>query len=509
MNNNLLQYFDQTVTNNANKVAVNERNNDTTFLELQSKAVVIANEILKLTKVRNKPIAIFIPKSTELIIADIGVMYASNIFMNLDVNTPIDRLKNIFQLINPEVLISDTKNLDTLINHFDRSKIVLIDKLNYDLPIDRSFIDTRLLKQIDLDPWCIINTSGSTGTPKGVTLSHRNYLNYTTWSINEFNFNGSEILGVLSPPYFDHFNFEMCLMMIKGSTLVLLDNSMAAFPLKLLEVLDQKKINFIFWVPTIMVNIANLDLLPSFNLSELRMIWFAGEVFPTKQFNYWRNKFPNSTFVNLYGPTEITVDCTFYKVNRILKDSEPIPIGYACKNTDVFILTEGNVLPAKGNEGELCVRGTSLALGYYNNWQKTQEVFIQNPLNKNYPELIYRTGDIVYINEFDEIVYKGRKDGYIKHLGYRIELGEIEHVIVNVLQLVKNCCVVYNTAKKEITTIYESHDHIEDSEFRRKLRDHFPKYMIPSKYIRMNELPRNTNGKIDRLSLKNSVNEKQ
>jgi amino acid adenylation domain-containing protein len=424
----------------------------------------------------------------------------------LDVNTPSDRLHNIFQLINPEILITNNKNLDYVNKYFDQSKIILIDNINYNIPTDRSFIDSRLFKQIDVDPWCIINTSGSTGTPKGVTLSHRNYLNYTTWAINEFNFNGSEILGVLSPPYFDHFNFEMCLMMFKSSTLVLLDNSMAAFPIKLLEVLAEKNVNFIFWVPTIMVNIANLDLLSSFNLSELKMIWFAGEVFPTKQFNYWRNKFPQSTFVNLYGPTEITVDCTFYKVNRILKDSEPIPIGHACKNTDVFILTEDNKFAENGNEGELCVRGTSLALGYYNNWIKTQEVFIQNPLNENYPELIYRTGDIVYVNEYDEIIFKGRKDGYIKHLGYRIELGEIEHVIVNVLQMVKNCCVVYHIAKKEITTIYESQEEITDGEFRKRLLQHFPKYMIPTKYIKMAELPRNKNGKIDRLALNNNVN---
>lgn len=504
---NFLQYFEQTVARNPNKVAVNERDSDITFIELQSRAIIIANEILKLTYFRNKPVAIFIPKSTELIMADLGVMYSSNIFMNLDVNTPLDRLNNILQSINPEVLITDSKHLDSFIKNFDNSKIILLDQLKFSIPIDRFLIDSRLSKQIDLDPWCIINTSGSTGTPKGVTLSHRNYLNYTMWAINEFNFDGSEILGVLSPPYFDHFNFEICLMMFKGSTLVLLDNSMAAFPIKLLELLANKNVNFIFWVPTIMVNIANLDLFSTINLSELKMIWFAGEVFPTKQFNYWRSKFPQSTFVNLYGPTEITVDCTFYKVNRILKDSEPIPIGNACRNTDVLILTEDNKFAENGNDGELCVRGTSLSLGYYNNWKKTQDVFIQNPLNKNYPELIYRTGDIVYVNEFNEVIYKGRKDGYIKHLGYRIELGEIEHAIVNVLQMVKNCCVVYHSAKKEITTIYESHEDIAEAEFRKRLLQHFPKYMIPLKYIRMDELPRNTNGKIDRLALKNSVNE--
>ena len=155
-----------------------------------------------------------------------------------------------------------------------------------------------------------------------------------------------------------------------------------------------------------------------------------------------------------------------------------------------------------GEDGELCVRGTSLAMGYYNNPEKTQAAFVQNPLNKYYPEIIYRTGDIVCKNKNGEIMFKGRKDTLIKHLGYRIELGEIEHIIVSVLKIVDNVCVMYDKVKKEIVCVYENESEISMADFRKKIGDELPKYMLPTKYIHTENMPRNTNGKIDRQLLK-------
>jgi acyl-coenzyme A synthetase/AMP-(fatty) acid ligase len=296
------------------------------------------------------------------------------------------------------------------------------------------------------------------------------------------------------------------MLMAKGSTIVLLPDALAAFPAKLLNIMQDKNVSFIFWVPTIMVNIANMDLLSKISLPKLATVWFAGEVFPTKPFKYWKSHLLNTKFVNLYGPIEITLDCTYYIVEKELEDDEPIPIGYPCRNTDILILNEINQRAIINEEGELCVRGTSLAMGYYNNPEKTALAFVQNPLNSSYPEIIYRTGDLVYTNEMGEIIFKGRKDSLVKHLGYRIELGEIEHVIINTLKLVENGCVVYNFNNKEVTLFYESKNQLSIPEMKKAIGEVFPKYMVPTVYLQMSELPRNTNGKIDRLLLSNKVN---
>ena len=314
-------------------------------------------------------------------------------------------------------------------------------------------------------------------------------------------------MGSLSPIVFDIYSFELCMLMAKASTLVVLPAHLAAFPAKILEVLEQHKVNFLFWVPTIMVNIANMDLLSAFKLESLKTVWFAGEVFPTKQYNYWHHHLPQTTFANLYGPIEITLDCTYYIINKEILDEEPLPIGYPCRNTDILVLDDEDRLVKEANvEGELCVRGTSLAMGYYNNPEKTAAAFVQNPLNKAYPEVIYRTGDIVCYSEEGLIMFKGRKDNIVKHQGYRTDLGEIEHVIINTLKLVKNGCIVYNQAEKQITLFYEAEEEVPVTEFRLSIGKVLPKYMIPTAYHRLEQLQRNANGKIDRLFYKKQVN---
>ena len=506
MQKNILEYFFKTVEKCQSKIAVIEGDKTITFDDLDRKAQVLANCIIDKKNVSNMPIAVFLPKSIESVVANIAITYSFNIYMNIDVKSPQERIKNIFDLIKPALVITNSANLKSLNGAVENDKVLLIEKIDFNQEPNRALLFSRMDLQIDTDPLCIINTSGSTGTPKGVVLNHRSFIEFTEVSIELFKFSNQEIIGSLSPLVFDIYSFELCLLMSKGSTLLLIPDQLSAFPIKILELLKQHQISFIFWVPTIMVNIANMNLLEVVQLPDLKIVWFAGEVFPTKQFNYWKRMLSHTLFANLYGPIEITLDCTYFIVNREIADNEPLPIGIPYRNTDILILNDKDELIKEGEEGELCVRGTSLAMGYYNNPEKTAAAFVQNPLNRSYPEVIYRTGDVVAKNDFGEIVFKGRKDSLVKHLGYRIELGEIEHVIVNTLKIVKNCCVVYQTARKEITLFYESETEISPAEFRKQIAGILPKYMIPTIYIRMDEMPRNTNGKIDRLMLKNQIN---
>lgn len=506
MKRNLIEYFFETVNKNPEKIALIDGENQISFLQLKNYSFTLAHTIIRSKQIINKPIAVFLPKNTQSVISNMAITISGNIYMNLDIKTPIDRIDNILKLVKPELLITNNSGQSLLGATFSEKLIINLDLIDLETTDSSDILFERLDKLIDADPYCIINTSGSTGTPKGVVLNHRSFIDFIEVSDEIFKFSQSEIIGSLSPLVFDIYSFELCMLMAKGSTIVLIPDTFAAFPVKIIELLNYQNVSFIFWVPTIMVNIANMNLLAGTNLSNLKLVWFAGEVFPTKQFNYWRKTLPNTLFANLYGPIEITLDCTYYIIDREFNDDEPLPIGIPYRNTDILILNDLD-LPIEGDEeGELCVRGTSLAMGYYNNPEKTAAAFVQNPLNNSYPEVIYRTGDIVSKNKYGEIVFKGRKDSLIKHLGYRIELGEIEHVVVNTLKLARNACVVYQFAKKEITLFYEAKDELNPKFLREQLSQKLPKYMIPSVYHRLSEMPRNTNGKIDRLFLKHQIN---
>lgn len=505
---NLIELFEESVRKYPQKVAVIDKDREIIFSDLREQAITLAQKIIYGSACQNKPIAVFLDKSIESVYSDLGIIYSGNFYMNLDIKTPAERISNILKLVAPRYIISTSKQIKSIEAIIpDTIDVILLDTDETKVCLDAGYVLDRLSTIIDTDPSCIINTSGSTGTPKGVVLNHKSFFDFVEWAIDTFKFEDDLVMGSLSPIVFDIYSFELCMLMAKASTLVVLPGNLAAFPAKILELLEMHKVNFIFWVPTIMVNIANMDLLNTYKLDSLKTVWFAGEVFPTKQFNYWHRHLPQTTFANLYGPIEITLDCTYYIIDKEIPDEQPLPIGYACRNTDIIILDADDKAVKEPNvEGELCVRGTSLAMGYYNNPEKTAAAFVQNPLNKAYPEWIYRTGDIVCYDEEGLIMFKGRKDNIVKHMGYRTDLGEIEHVIINTLKLVKNGCIVYNQTAKEITLFYEAEQEIPASEFRKKIGQTLPKYMIPTVYNHLELLQRNTNGKIDRLYYKNLVN---
>ena len=505
---NLIELFEETVKRYPQKVAVIDKDREITFSALHQQSLRLASRLISMGIAQNKPVGVFLDKSIESVYANLGILYAGDFYMNLDIKTPAERIRNIIQLVEPAAIISTTRQIKPIEGIIpSTTQVILLDEADETADVDATAILRRLSTIIDTDPSCIINTSGSTGTPKGVVLNHKSFFDFIEWAIDTFHFGDDLVMGSLSPIVFDIYSFELCMLMAKASTLVVLPAHLAAFPAKILEVLEQHKVNFLFWVPTIMVNIANMDLLSAFKLESLKTVWFAGEVFPTKQYNYWHHHLPQTTFANLYGPIEITLDCTYYIINKEIPDEEPLPIGYPCRNTDILVLDDEDRLVKEANvEGELCVRGTSLAMGYYNNPEKTAAAFVQNPLNKAYPELIYRTGDIVCYSEEGLIMFKGRKDNIVKHQGYRTDLGEIEHVIINTLKLVKNGCIVYNQAEKQITLFYEAEEEVPVTEFRLSIGKVLPKYMIPTAYHRLEQLQRNANGKIDRLFYKKQVN---
>ena len=503
MQMNVVEYLERgALQTSPGKTAIVDGPNRYTFADVERRAKRCATVLLERTASRCSVIAVYLPKGAATIFADLGIIYSGNIYSNLDVKSPAQRVKNILGNLQPAIVIT-SKALQASVVGFgvEPRSVLLVEELFEDtIAVNQAAITARLEQVIDTDPLCIINTSGSTGIPKGVVMHHRSVIEFMAWVFERLALDGSEVIGSLSPFYFDIYTLELYLALAKGSTIVIIPDELPTFPAKLVAFLAEQKISFIFWVPTIMVNIANLGLLDAADLGALNKVFFAGEVFPTKHLNLWRKRLPGAMFVNLYGPIEITVDCTYFVIDRELKDDEPLPIGFPCRNTDILILDEHDQLAADSQPGELCVRGSSLALGYWNDPEKTAKAFVQNPLNKHYPELIYRTGDVVSRNDRGEIMFLGRKDFQIKHLGYRIELGEIEHVVTST-GLVDNACVLYHRERKEITLFFEAKEQVQPATIRQGLATVLPKYMLPTVFRQMETLPRNPNGKIDRNGL--------
>ena len=504
MKTNVLQYAELGAwANSPDATAIEFLDQSCSFRELQSRSLQVAAAICRCSTAVNKPVCVYLPRGIETIAADLGILASRNCYSNLDVRSPLPRTLAILKNLAPHVIITSKNLAESLLAlQIPSSSLLFIeDCLNSEATTDDiAELQRRRHASLDVDPACIINTSGSTGIPKSVVMNHRNIIDFIDWTLEEFPFSPTDRFACLSPLYFDIYTLELYSALASGATLCLIPDTLSGFPAKLVEFLHRQKISFLFWVPSVMVAIANLGLLEKFQLSGLKRVFFAGEVFPTRQFNIWKKNLPETEFVNLYGPIEITVDCTFFRINRPLSDDEPIPIGFPCKNTEILILDEQNQPVNTGELGELCVKGSSLAMGYWNDPQRTAQAFTQNPLHNHYPEIIYRTGDVASINTRGEILFHGRRDYQIKHSGYRIELGEIENAAA-ATGLTQQACAVYDSARSEIVLYYSNPAPVDPHILRSKLLTLIPKYMLPNSLRFLPELPRNPNGKIDRLQL--------
>ena len=501
---NVTEYLDKTVQLFPHKIAVDDIHKSLTFSQIQKQARALSGLIIE-QGLLSAPIAVCMQRGCDMVVGFAAISYSGNFYVPIDMKSPDSRIKNIFDSLHAKAVITNKANYDRLKSFFDETIIMIenAESIEPDASLEK-LIRSQQERVIDTDPVYAIFTSGSTGNPKGVVISHRGVIDYINWAISTFSVNEKTIIANQAPFYFDNSTLDLYLMFSTGATLVIVPEEYYAFPAKLIDLLNEKKINFVFWVPFVLINVANYNLLEQKKPKYLEKILFAGEVMPNKHLNYWRKNLPDCLYANLYGPTEITVDCTYYIVDREFSDEEPLPVGKPCRNSGILILTDDNRAAKVNETGELCVRGSSLAMGYYNDPERTAKSFVQNPLNIHYPELIYRTGDTAYWNECGEVMYVGRKDFQIKHNGYRIELGEIENAVLGT-KSVDTACVIYNNTHKEIVMFYQAADELNVGEFRKRMMEFVPKYMVPTKYYRLEKFPLSANGKIDRLKLAEQI----
>ena len=496
---NALELLEQSTLRFPDKNVFSEENKALTYTECMKQAKAVGTRLSRLNS-KNAPIAVLLDKGVSCLTAMFGVVYSGNFYVIIDSHMPSERIDTIFRTLSPIAVVTDEKNKETAQSLRFDGEIIMFDEA-VKTEIDEQKLKLIRSRSIDTDPLYALFTSGSTGVPKGAVVCHRNVIDYAEWVFETFDIGSETVFGNQTPFYFSMSVLDIYTTLKSGAEMVIIPKTFFSFPLKLLEFLNEKKVNTIYWVPSALCLVANWKALDYIELPNLKKILFAGEVMPTKQLNIWISHIPNALYANLYGPTEVTDICAYYIVNRKFRDDEPLPIGNACANCGLLVLKDDGTEAKEGEEGELCVRSSLLAMGYYNNPEKTQAVFTQNPCNTAYPELIYRTGDLVKYNEYGELMFLTRKDFQIKHMGYRIELGEIE-TAVSAADGVTACVCIYDEEKDKLVLLYEGK--ADSKAVLKSAGKRLPNYMMPGKIINVKSMPHNANGKIDRKWLKNN-----
>lgn len=500
MNRTILEFLEKTANKFPNKVIYEDINRESTYEEFVKKSKKIGTSLAKKMQDINKPVAIYIDRSVTCLETMMGVTYSGNYFVVLDIKSPKERNSLIINTLPDVSIVVERKNIEKIKDLDFNGKIFIYEEL-INTDINQEMLNEIRDKIIDTDPMYVQFSSGSTGMPKGIVICHRSVITYAISIKETFGFDENTKFGSEAPFYFSLSTLDTYTTMLSGATMVIIPKMYFSFPIKLLEFLKEKKINTIYWVPSALCIVANMKALDEIELPDLKKVMFVGEVMPVKQLNIWMNHLPYATFVNLYGPTEITDVCTYYVVDRKYESDENLPIGKAFKNVDVLIIKDDGARAKIGEEGELCVRGSFLSLGYYNNPEKTSSAFVQNPFNKAYSEIIYKTGDIVKQRQDGNIEYVSRKDFQIKHMGYRIELGEIETVINNIEGIIA-CACVYDMQNKKIVLFYQAEKSLEEKELIKQIKQKLVNYMWPNAIHRLDKMIYNANSKIDRTKLK-------
>lgn len=501
MNINVLEWLEAAAEKNPSGIAFADPEKSVTYAEVLQKAKQIGSAIIGRAKAlgtdwKNKPVAVLIDRNVESLILFLGIVYSGNFYVPVDDTMPQKRVELILDTLHPVLIV----------NSRDKTRLQLEGTSAYDEMVREEIREESLLeirnRSLDTDPLYAIFTSGSTGVPKGVLINHRSVIDLVHQFADTFAFPENPVFGNQAPMDFDVSTKDIYNSLYLGGTVQIIPKQYFVLPVKLIPYLNERKVNVIIWAVSALRIASNFKVFSECCPQFLSLVMFSGEVLPVKDLHYWQAALPDAQFVNLYGPTEITCNCSYYIVDRKFDETESLPIGRAFKNTGLFLLDQesGKQVTEPDKIGEICVKGTCLAAGYYNNPEKTAEVFVQNPLQQEYPERIYKTGDLGRLDKEGILYFAARKDHQIKHMGHRIELGEID-IAVNALDFIDIGCCIYDNRNEKIVLCYQAKEPCE-KEIVKALAASLPKFMWPNKYVHFEQLPMNKNSKIDRVLLK-------
>lgn len=466
-------------------------------------------------------VCLFQQKTPDAIVSMVGALKAGCAYVPIDAASPAVRVAKIVESADPHVILAGTASLDLLggvlaelpgaapavaLSDGDASKLGVTPVFTLR---DRAQADPEPLANGSRpsDIAHILFTSGSTGTPKGVMITHANVLEFIRWATGYFGTKPGERISGHPPLHFDLSTFDIYGTLLAGAELHLAPASLSLIPQKLAAYIRDSELTQWFAVPSIFTFMAKFDVVAPGDFPSLERVIWCGEVLPTPILIHWMERLPHASFTNLYGPTEATIASSYYTVPRIPRsETAAIPIGAPCDGEELLVLDAELRPAAPGETADLYIAGVGLSPGYWRDEEKTAAAFLPDPRSPDSGSRIYRTGDLATVGEDGLVSFHGRADSQIKHRGYRIELGEIETALNSLDELRESAVVGLETGGFEGTAICCAYapvagGGIEPPELRERLRSLLPTYMLPGRWLLLDGLPKNVNGKIDRRRL--------
>lgn len=522
---NVLQFLEKVVCSKFNTNTIVDGREEISYIQLLENAQKVGAALLDYyffqnnTKIENsfqalyepprKPVLVVMDKGINALSAFMGIVYAGCFYVLINPDLPEERIKKILSITSPQVLITDRQYFDKVFSIENTKKILLIEELrNHTISLkEKEMLEIIRDNMIDTDPLYANFTSGSTGIPKGVLVSHRSVIDFINQYTKIFQITENDIIGNQAPFDFDVSVKDIYSAFKTGAKLVIIEKSLFSKPTELLDYICDNQITVMTWAVSALCLVTTFHALDYRVPKTVKKVLFSGEVMPIKHLQEWMKHLPETMFVNLYGPTEITCNCTYHIISRERNYEKGIPLGKAFPNERVFLLNENNqrIYPNQNiyikkdkTIGEICVAGTALALGYYNDPEETQKAFVINPDVYLFEERIYRTGDLAYYDENQDLIFAGRKDFQIKHMGHRIELEEIEQAMMLIDGIERSCCV-FDQKRDRLVGFYVGK--YESKELHKQLTAKLPSFMVPGALKPLKEMPITKNGKIDRKLL--------
>ncbi len=494
-------------------VAITGRGQTLTYAELHRQAGAVAAVLLDAGVRRGDRVALFLPKSVDVVATIYGTMTAGAAYVPIDPTSPIPRAAAIARDCTVSAVVTTPDRAPAFLAGLGdhRPRLVLLagdDPSAADLDVPTLGVAAAIASGrsvppapvIDTDLAYILYTSGSTGTPKGVMLTHRHALTFVEWCAGAIGTGPEDRFSNHAPFHFDLSVFDLYVAAYGAASVSIVPEEWAYFGRDLARFIREEDITVWYSVPSALMVLTGAaketDSFPT-----LRAVVFAGEVYPTKHLRALRTLIPNVALWNLYGPTETNV-CTYYRVGDLPENDAPIPIGRACENTEVFALREDGTVASVGEEGELFVRGSALMEGYWGRPERSAEVLVADPRRSGTSELVYRTGDLVRLQADGDYEFLGRRDHQIKSRGYRIELGEVEAAL-NAdpnLEAAVAVAVPHEDWGKAIVAYVVPGDGrmVSEIDVKRRAVRTLPRHMVPARVEVTGGLPRTSTGKVDR-----------